>query len=663
MSASPSLDLIQTPRYAEKVYAGVLGKIIGVYLGRPFEGWDHEHIERDLGEIDYYVDERLNQPLIVTDDDISGTFTFLRALEDYGYDPDLTSKKIGRTWMNYIIEGRTILWWGGLGMSTEHTAFLRMKHGILAPRSGSIEQNGQVVAEQIGSQIFIDGWGLINPGDPERAADFAARAAKVSHDGEAVFGAQVVAAMVAAAFVEDDIDRLLDLGSDVIPRKSLTFRLINDVRSWHAEGMDWREGFQQIKGNYGYDKYGGNCHIVPNHALIIHALLHGRGDFGKSLMIVNTCGWDTDCNSGNVGCILGVMGGLEGISAGRDFRGPVADRLYLPTADGGRSVTDAVRETYEIVRAAYGIHGLAPDLPKDGARFHFSLPGSVQGFVRGKNVDGRLALRGDGAFMTPTFTPPAARGMRGYGVVASPTLTSGQEVKASWEAEPGVEVRLALSVYNEKDELTTFLAEPGQKRWIVPDTGGYPIAEVGVHVSGGSATLDWLTWSGAPTTTLQRVPGTAWRDAWVNGVSEWLGWGEPFRIVQNEGTGLLMTGAREWTDYRVTATIRPHLAERAGIAARVQGMGRYYALLLCRDGFARLVESLDGEYVHAEAALDWTFGQDIELTLEVEGDSIRGLVDGELVLSATDGCLKGGGVAYVLQEGRMASDSMRVEPL
>ncbi len=26
------------PNYAERVYAGVLGKIIGVYLGRPFEG-------------------------------------------------------------------------------------------------------------------------------------------------------------------------------------------------------------------------------------------------------------------------------------------------------------------------------------------------------------------------------------------------------------------------------------------------------------------------------------------------------------------------------------------------------------------------------------------------------------------------------------------------
>ena len=72
--------------YSERVYAGVLGKIIGVYLGRPFEGWSNEAIEKRLGEIDYYVHDKLDVPLIVTDDDISGTFIFIRALEDYGYD-------------------------------------------------------------------------------------------------------------------------------------------------------------------------------------------------------------------------------------------------------------------------------------------------------------------------------------------------------------------------------------------------------------------------------------------------------------------------------------------------------------------------------------------------------------------------------------------------
>ena len=41
-------------QYEEQVYAGVLGKIIGVYLGRPFEGWTYERIMEELGTINYY---------------------------------------------------------------------------------------------------------------------------------------------------------------------------------------------------------------------------------------------------------------------------------------------------------------------------------------------------------------------------------------------------------------------------------------------------------------------------------------------------------------------------------------------------------------------------------------------------------------------------------
>ena len=101
--------------YAERVYAGVLGKVIGVYLGRPFEGWTYERIQEHLGDIEYYVHDKLNVPLIVTDDDISGTFTFVRALADNEFNADITAQQIGESWLNYLIEKRTILWWGGLG--------------------------------------------------------------------------------------------------------------------------------------------------------------------------------------------------------------------------------------------------------------------------------------------------------------------------------------------------------------------------------------------------------------------------------------------------------------------------------------------------------------------------------------------------------------------
>ncbi len=32
-------------KYQNDIYAGVLGKIIGVYLGRPVEGWSYEKIK------------------------------------------------------------------------------------------------------------------------------------------------------------------------------------------------------------------------------------------------------------------------------------------------------------------------------------------------------------------------------------------------------------------------------------------------------------------------------------------------------------------------------------------------------------------------------------------------------------------------------------------
>ncbi len=121
--------------YEEQVYAGVLGKVIGVYMGRPFEGWTKERLEERWGRVDRYVHEDREVPLVVSDDDISGTLTFIRALEDSGAYRDTPTEFFGDTWLNYLIEGKTVLWWGGMGVSTEHTAWLRLREGVQGPAS------------------------------------------------------------------------------------------------------------------------------------------------------------------------------------------------------------------------------------------------------------------------------------------------------------------------------------------------------------------------------------------------------------------------------------------------------------------------------------------------------------------------------------------------
>jgi ADP-ribosylglycohydrolase len=690
--------------YPERVYAGVLGKLIGVYLGRPFEGWSHERILAELGEILYYVHERRGVPLVVTDDDLSGTFTFLRALEDYGATRNITPAQIGQTWLNYIIERRTILWWGGMGNSTEHTAYLRLKSGVPAPASGSIARNGKVVAEQIGAQIFIDGWAMVAPGDPELAADLARRAASVSHDGEAIFGAQVIAAMEAQAFTEPNLDRLLDCGLSFIPHDSVIYRMICDIRDWHAVEPDWRVTRQLIAANYGYDKYGGNCHIVPNHGLIIHALLHGENDFQRSLMIVNTCGWDTDCNSGNVGCLLGIKNGLAGIDAGPDYRGPVADRLYLPTADGGRGITDALTEAYRVVNIGRALVGEELVTPRNGARFHFSQPGSVQGWqpdpspetagtLTLTNAEGRslalpyhrVAPGRPARAATATFIPLEAKDMSGYGMYASPTLYSGQTVHAHIESDPAhasaVACTLFASAYNAVDTLDvipgpTVMLEPGavhQYQWTVPDTGGQPIMQVGLeitaeHAADGTLYLDHLTWDGTPTITLGRPQGggTMWRRAWVDGVDHHA-WGDddvPYRLSQDSGVGLLIQGTRDWKDYTVSSMVVPHMARGAGIGARVQGMRRYYALLLASEGRAQLVKALDGDTVLAETSFPWQLDGQYTMAITVAGNRISASIDGRPLfdIKDTDRPLTGGGIALIAQEGHVEYGNVRVGP-
>ena len=170
---------------------------------------------------------------------------------------------------------------------------------------------------------------MVAPRQPQLAARLAEQAGMVSHDGEAVHAAMLWAAMEAEAFGSSDIDHLLDTGLAQIPRDSLIARLIADVRAWHKANPDWRETRKQIEAKYGYDKFPGNCHVVPNHALMVMAVLYAPDDFQKAQMIVNTSGWDTDCNAGNVGCLLGIMNGLDGLDAGsglaRADRRPDAD--------------------------------------------------------------------------------------------------------------------------------------------------------------------------------------------------------------------------------------------------------------------------------------------------------------------------------------------------
>jgi hypothetical protein len=156
-----------------------------------------------------------------------------------------------------------------------------------------------------------------------------------------------------------------------------------------------------------------------------------------------------------------------------------------------------------------------------------------------------------------------------------------------------------------------------------------------------------------------------WQRQWVNTADVFTAeFEEAFRVIQNRGRGLSITGTREWKDYSIQTTITPHLAKAFGLAARVQGLERYYALLLSERNRVKLIKRYDGETVFAEQAYPWEFGKPYALRLDVQASQIQAWVDGKLLFTVEDSKdpLTNGGIALVCEEGRVGADVVQVKP-
>ena len=694
-----TLILLQA-NYEEQVYAAVLGKVIGVYMGRPFEGQSRRDIEARFGEIDRYVAAECGVPLVVADDDISGTFTFVKALSDFGGDPrDVPPSFFGETWRNYLLEKRTILWWGGMSLSTEHTAWLRLKQGVPSPESGSARLNGKVVSEQIGAQIFIDAFGMVSPGAPDLAERFADGAARVSHDGEAVLAAKVVARMVAAAFVEKDMAKVLDIGAATLPPDSLVAQVHRDVRAWARVDRDWRATYDRIAAKYGYDKYGGNCHVIPNHALMVMAWSYAGNDFFEAQRIVNTAGWDTDCNAANVGTVSALVAGLDHICDRYDFRTPFADRLIIPTADGTDTVTDCRLVARKIAALGRRVMGWPEPAGSPLPRHAFDLPGTFHGWQAEQNaqctmlnaqcsplVTRHLSLvtrhsslvtpcalcirfSGPTRISTPVSIPAGQAGS--YSTPNAPWLYPGMTATVRGTAAAGLPEGVVLRAFarhsggalSESVPLPLRPEEPFVLRWTI-DGPGAAILDFGLAVEApdgaeGELLLDSVEYGGEVRLDLgdafNPLRGVSPIDGWINGMDHLRGMfsddTEPqLHMGSDVDPCCYVTGNRDWGDETLSCRFSVHAADRAGVVLRWQGMRRHYAFLF-EKGRALLVRQHYGETILAECPFAIPENRMFDLVARAEGGHLSLSLDGETLLEADDDAFPTGGVGFYAERG------------
>lgn len=684
--------MLSQTQILEKIYAGFIAKAIGVRLGAPVEPtiWSYERVRDTYGEVNQYLRDFKN---FAADDDTNGPVYFIRALRDYGI--DCTAEDVGKTWLNYAAEEHGMYWWGGFGVSTEHTAYKNLQAGIPAPQSGSIAQNGTTVAEQIGGQIFIDSWGWVNPGNPERAARMSAMAASVAHDGDGLNGARFCAAAIAAAFEAASIDEIVETALGQIDKESTYARVCRAVIEFHKANPDnWRACRDMLGAEWGYDRYPGVCHIIPNAGVTIMAILYGAGSLPRTAEIATMAGWDTDCNAGNAAAIVGTWQGLD--PSWDKYRKPIGDFLIASGIVGSINIVDIPSFARELTVLALQLAGRdvpavwLEDMTRRGLRFDFGLPGATHGFrTAGTNqislkhsverqVEGaRGALeiqldrleRGQGGrvFWKPFYRRSDFDDER-YRPMFSPLVDAGQIVRFKLWLDPwNGDGNLRVAPYVRRT-ISGTIEETGA--WHVPSAEGWQdyefvvpegveaIDEIGISIEYfgrlkflGRLFLGDFTVSGPGHTVVE--PQTEVQE-----------WGAISRFTFNRGHwtkqsdrihGHTAGDADMWTGhyYARNVTVSADVQRLSGssqlLTARVQGTGRFYAAGLVGDEVVILKEDF-GSTILARSSFKAETGRSYQFAFTVTGDQLSFSVDGQDLLAASDTAY-----AYGMSGIRMAS--------
>lgn len=671
-------------RYIEQIYAGWLAKIIGIRLGAPIEGWTYEKIRELYGEVDGYL---IDYRDFAADDDSNGPLFFLRALEDSSHGYTIQAQDVAEALLNYAPYEHGFFWWGGYGTATEHTAYLNLRNSIPAPRSGSIVQNGKTMAEQIGGQIFIDTWGLVTPGNPDLAADYAEKAASVTHDGNGVYGGIFIAVCISYAFVENNIEKIIEKGLSYIPEECEYAKAMRAVMQfYHCHPDSWKECFRYIYGNWGYDKYPGNCHIIPNAAVIILALLYGKGDFSDTLNICNMCGWDTDCNVGNLATIMGVRNGLAGIDYEK-WRKPINDFLACSSVIGSLNIQDIPYGALYIARLAYAIAG--EEMPKPWEQIakermdscHFEFPGSTHA-IRGRgkstihmeNTDeaasiGTRSLKivmshaktGDNIYAykktyyspddfhdsryDPSFSPIVYPGQTIHGSVFIPSYGCSTQVCLYAKEHNTGEMVFGESICPDKKQWT-------QMSWKIPKMEGRLISEIGFCF----CVKEENSWDGSFVGMIDNLYTDNQADYAILFEKEeeeiWPGLHREVRqftrlkgMLYLEADQLHLscadfaeayTGKYDWKDYTATFTLTPLNMGRHMVNVRVQGAIRSYAAGFLPDGRFGILKNENGYRILAETEYRWEPEKEYVIKIRVSGNCIEASIQGGVSIIVED---------------------------
>lgn len=295
---------IQTERritlaeYRDKMMGGWVGQMVGVGWGAPTEfRYKGTIIPED--EVPEWKPSMVN---VYGQDDLYVEMTFLRSMEEHGFDVSLKQAGIDFANSGYL------LWHANMGGRDN------LRAGIAPPNSGHPAFN--IHADDIDYQIEADFSGLISPGMANSVIALGEKFGRIMNYGDGLYGGQFVGAMYAEAFFENDPAKLVEAGLRAIPAGSQYAEAVRDVIQWHSKNPeDWEVTWELVNEKYHlnpeYRKFSCagsetdfNIDAKINAAYIVIGMLYGEGDYDQTTIISMRCGQDSDCNPSSAAGVL-----------------------------------------------------------------------------------------------------------------------------------------------------------------------------------------------------------------------------------------------------------------------------------------------------------------------------------------------------------------------
>ncbi|MFW6038888.1 MAG: ADP-ribosylglycohydrolase family protein [bacterium] len=262
------------------------------------------------------------------DDDLAHTVVCQLALRSLDNPREFETQDIARCWYQYLAYRLTE---GGCAMMAFRNLTLRypMRRLGRCPRGtdpidwhwGATHSNP--FRENIDASLRADQYGYAAPGDCELAADLAWRDGRASNVKNGLYCSMFYAAMIAAAFVKDDPEAIIEAGLAEIPSTCRLYEAAHKTieiskKHMHDDADTLHDAIYTAFGDC--DKS-----IINNMALVVSALLVGGHDFEKVVTYAVMGGWDCDCTGASAGSIAGTMLGASRLP--EKWIGPLNDTM------------------------------------------------------------------------------------------------------------------------------------------------------------------------------------------------------------------------------------------------------------------------------------------------------------------------------------------------